>query len=288
MHPEEDLNAYLTLVERLHAKIDQIKFAIGTDQSILGEEENPLEFVDLYDAEKASKRLDDLDDEEDFLTEDEFVSDLRKFDSEGTPAEKELVAGIGLGKWGYLPAHSLSMIKNASALALVRVRGKLEHSGQNFSNHIFVRRGDHYGPVETFKALAVLRVSEDNTARQRDTISIDRDEIAKRSVLVAKARSKKVATYFRFTPSVNKALDRIAIQMPSLAFAQAIRKIHTKPAERRAKNLIKLVNSESGLAKLSDETAAELKAFVDFMEKFIAPKVILDDDSIQGVLYFAQ
>jgi hypothetical protein len=57
MHPETNLESYLKLVSRLEQKIDRIKFTVGTDQSVLGETENPIEYIDeIEEAEKSDER----------------------------------------------------------------------------------------------------------------------------------------------------------------------------------------------------------------------------------------
>jgi superfamily II DNA/RNA helicase len=76
LHPETSLDSYLKLVNRLERKIDAIKFTIGTDQSVLGEDENPIEFLDgfeedeelksvlnLYSSPKSNEILDNFDDD---------------------------------------------------------------------------------------------------------------------------------------------------------------------------------------------------------------------------------
>ena len=63
--PSDDLEAYLKLVRRLERKIDTINSTVGNDQSILGEEANPIEFNDMLDyfdnnseiASKAAEKL---------------------------------------------------------------------------------------------------------------------------------------------------------------------------------------------------------------------------------------
>jgi CRISPR/Cas system-associated endonuclease/helicase Cas3 len=63
MAPEKQLETYLKLVKRLEQKINKIKHTIGTDQSILSEVENPIEYIDQADDAKDIDCVADLYDE---------------------------------------------------------------------------------------------------------------------------------------------------------------------------------------------------------------------------------
>jgi ERCC4-related helicase len=290
MHPEQNLNEYLELVERLQLKIEQIRHAVGTDQSVLGEEAKPMEFVDLYDPNKANDALNRLEKDDDtLLTEDEFINDLRKFDETASPEIKRRVKNISLGKWGYAPAVATSHIGEFKALSLVKIQGLLKHSGQGFTNYLFVRASDTFGVVETYKALSALRVAESANQRVKDTITLDRDDIAKKSIARAKIDAKKNKSFFPFTFTVNRALDAVHRSKPEMQFAEALKKIQTIQTKKRAHKIIKAINKELKLQEeLSENMLAEVEVFIQYMDKFEVPKVLLEEDAVQGVLYFAK
>jgi hypothetical protein len=290
MFPDVNLNEYLALVERLKMKIEQIRHTIGTDQSILGEEANPKEFVDLYDDEKANdvgKRL--ADEDEVLLTEDEFVNDLRKFDSTATALQKNRVQRIGVGKWGVAPSAAKTHLGTFSALALMRIRGVLSHSGKEFRNNVFIKADEFFGPVENYKALAALRVQPDDGALVKDQIKMDRSDIARKSIARARADAKKNKKFFPFTPSVHRALDELYRYKPELQLTDALNRVQTIQTKKRANRLVMLINSSvKQHGHLTQEVIDQVENFITYMSKFEIPKIKLADESILGVLYFAK
>ena len=289
MHPDENLNEYLSLVERLNNKIDQIKFSIGTDQSVLGEEANPMEFVDIYKPGADGMPLIENDDDDDLLGEDAFVKELREFDATASEYEKELVKNIGLGKWGYLPQHFPQYIGSAAALALVRVSGSYNHNGESFRNHVFVAKKEKFEPVSSFSALSALRVSKAEVSKRLDTIGLNRDDIATKSSQLAKFFSKKKAQYYKQTTKVKEAIETFfPYQSSDLGLAQALDKVQTKQTLKRAGQIVRLINKEQkSQGSLGSDVVETVEGFIAHMAKFEEIGVTLDKDSIQGVLYFA-
>ena len=123
VHPEAHLETYLRLVQRLEQKIDRIKSTIGTDVPILGEEAKPLEYIDqiesrqqalkmadLYDAEQSEGVYGSMINEEDlFLSEDEYINDLRLFLKEADQPTKQRIERLPLAKWGYMPLRASNL-----------------------------------------------------------------------------------------------------------------------------------------------------------------------------------
>jgi ERCC4-related helicase len=289
MHPDQNLNAYLTLVERLNNKIDQIKFSIGTDQSVLGEEANPKEFIDIYSPDTDGQILDQNDDDVELLGEDEFVKDMREFDSTASQLEKDLVSNIGIGKWGYLPNGFSNHIQSAVALALVRVEGKYKHNSQVFTSHLFVRKIDQYAPVENFAALSALRVPPSMTERKPDLISLNRSEIRTKALQLAKLHAGKKPVYFKRTPKVSEAITIFSSQGNQEMYLDlALDKVQTKQTLKRAKQIVKLINREYGaIGHLTKETIGTVEGFIKHMSTFDDIELEVRRDSLEGVLYFA-
>ncbi len=104
--PEEQLENYLQLVRKLQAKIDLIRYTVGTDQSILDEDPTPQDFTeDLYsrDEKKRLAAFQKIFETSELLAaEDLFMDDLRAFDrNEVFTAEyKEQIKNLPKGKWG--------------------------------------------------------------------------------------------------------------------------------------------------------------------------------------------
>ena len=288
MHPDKSLNRFLTLVERLNNKIDQIKFSIGTDQSILGEESNPQEFVDLYSARPGEKIKDPLDDDQELLGEDEFVRDLRKFDATASEFDRKTVESIGLGKWGYIPPGFSAHIHNSTILALARIEGRFRHNNEKFRSHIFIRKADRYSPVENFAALSALRVGPEDSQRHLDQIDVNRSDVSTKVAQLAKLHVASRPTSFRQTPKVR---DAISIYSKHKGTAEgldtALDRVQTRQALKRAKQIIRLINSSaSSSGGLSKEAIDTVASFISQMMKQGQIGVEVNEDGVQGVLYF--
>jgi ERCC4-related helicase len=104
--PEEQLENYLQLVRKLQAKIDLIRYTVGTDQSILDEDPTPQDFTeDLYsrDEKKRMAAFQKIFETSELLAaEDLFMDDLRAFDGNEafTVTYKEQIKNLPKGKWG--------------------------------------------------------------------------------------------------------------------------------------------------------------------------------------------
>jgi ERCC4-related helicase len=290
MHPDTNLNEYLSLVERLNNKIDQIKFSIGTDQSVLGEEANPKEFLDIYSPANDGVTI-DKDDDAELLGEDEFVRDLREFDATASQEDRDIVQSIGEGKWGYLPGHAVDVLKASTvALALIRVTGRFNHNNESFKANVFIRRGEQYAPVTNFTALTALRVERQNSIPRQDLIRIDREEVRKKSNQLAKHHAGKISLYFKRTPKVNAAIGIYSQhQVVGSELDQAFDKVQTKQTLKRASQIVRLINKDHKiLGTLSESTINAVERFIEHMKEYQTLGVTLAPDSIRGVLYFGR
>ncbi len=301
MHPETNLESYLKLVSRLEQKIDRIKHTIGTDQSILGEAENPIEYIDdvesetndqnttidLYDKDKATEAFDDLDDDEEFLSEDEYILDLRSFIKHASDEDKERVTKITLGKWGYQPRHSREDILSPNVLALTRARGTTTDSETDFETHIFVETTDTIQPVETIEALRHIRADATENERQSDKINADRELIKRRTLSVARTQAVKRQSPFKTTPSITRVLDALYLTIPGLDVRTSLNHIVTKQDQKSVKKLFDAANRDlKARGQILPNTIAGFEKAVRKLEQYGNDEK--EVATVEGLLYYAK
>jgi len=300
IHPDLDLDEYLSLVNRLERKIERIRFTVGTDQSVLGEEANPIEYVDeldeaivesqmltdLYDPDQADEAFAKLDDDQDLLSEDEFIMDLRHFEKHATEFEKAELSRIPVGKWGKLSDEGVKKLGGAHALALIRVQGTVAGSEQEFENHIFVSTSERVGAVETMTALSALREERSAAGISYDDLHLNRVEISARSLQVARAHASRVPSFFRLTPSVTRVLDEFKKHLPKSELHDALQKITTKQESKKAGAIFDRANRDLRDGALMLQTIEELRLFAQDLALKVLPVKNIAEDGITGALYF--
>lgn len=166
--PEEELESYLLLVRKLEAKINLIRYTIGSDQSVLDEEPIPQQFTeDLYSKDekariKAFEKI--LETSELLAVDNLFLDDLRDFDESETFSEeyKELVRTIPKGKWARI-------IQQNADLAFDHVAHILDDkdtSGYFVGFHDDSEKGER---IATTEGLLLIRSTKENNERYFDT-----------------------------------------------------------------------------------------------------------------------
>lgn len=303
IHPDINLDQYLTLVSRLEQKIDRIRFTVGTDQSVLGEAANPIEYVDeldtetavgellagLYDPAKATESFTQLAEDNDFLSEDEFVLDLRRFEATASADDRARVQAIPLGKWGLLTENASEKLGKASVLALVKVRATSQSNDRETVSHIFVSTTEAVGPVESVDALRALRTDLHDHESRHDTIAIDRDMATRRSIQVARAQSSRSRSAYRITPSIARILDALKSQVPELNVALALRRVSSKQELKRAKTLLTRAAREfraEGLVR--EETILMLREMCGSLLRKEETSADGRESQFQGVVFFGR
>lgn len=100
--PDEDLENFLGLMQRLQNKINLIKHAIGTESSLFGEEIDPRSYTDLYsnDSETATESYDSFESSLDAFSDDMFLRDLISFYETATNEEIRHMERIPFQSWG--------------------------------------------------------------------------------------------------------------------------------------------------------------------------------------------
>ena len=259
MHPETVLDSYLKLVKRLERKIDTIKFTIGTDQSVLGEEENPIEFLDgleddeslkevlhLYQNPESSEVLDKFDDDDELLSEDEFIIELRRFLATASEEEIKRVKQIPLGKWGHLPSDT--KMAAGRILSLTETSGFIEATGKEFTSHFFIESDPEAGymvdAVDIIEALGYIKCDDSKVKSKTDNLNYNRNLVKKLVEAASKEEAKDGQSVVRLTPTKIKVLDNLAIALPGLSLSLALRNISTKQQLRKTEQLFMAANRE--------------------------------------------
>ena len=255
MAPEKQLESYLKLVKRLEQKINKIKHTIGTDQSILWEEENPLEYIDqsddlwgidrvsqLYDEKTATQALLALEDDTDFLTEDAYVFELRSFLKNSTEKEINTVKNIAVGKWGYFPEKQRSNPNTPDVIGLTQTMVREDTEKEPYPVDIFVEYltlDGKVGVLDTIDALVSIKTTPDDTKRIPDTIktSKDRSFIKKLMERQATEEAMSESLAFRRTASIQIILDVIAKSLPDLQLSSALDRIDSKLELKKTRKL---------------------------------------------------
>lgn len=186
MRPESKLDAYLKLIQRLQGKIDIIRNTIGTDTPVLDEPENPIEYTDsineIYSADfqKRVEALQKAEKASDFLlSEDEFVMDLKKFNSDPNFSDdyKKKVYSIPQGKMGQLPDFkNVSDIERPLVLTLV----ELSDESRVPLGYQFVETDRTLNSIKAIgqlNALHWLRSSSTSNERILDRVKLDRVDL---------------------------------------------------------------------------------------------------------------
>lgn len=191
MRPEKKLESYLKLMDRLEGKIDLIRATIGTDQSILEEVPNPIEFTDfradIY-SEEARKRKAAMDDAEratDFLlSEDEFILDLKEFHEDSSISEEyrqEIYKGVPKGKWAAYPheKHKGEPRPKILSLSCVFSTDECSKKRQNVGTEfVSINNEGNAAGIPPLQALEWLKTSRGDSDRVPDRISVNRQKVA--------------------------------------------------------------------------------------------------------------
>lgn len=326
MKPEDNLEAYLKLLNRLNRKINTIKHTIGLDQDVLekgqvnakefvehhdesdllkileseeegddsAEEATGFDTADLYGSE-AGEALEHLEAEEDkFFVEDDFIYDLRAFLSANTdnPDEVERVQAIPLGKWGYFPDGS-TLDAVGRVLGLAKVQGQTTLTGTDVADTHFVAvdtsdAAHRTLSIEDSEALKRLRATPEDNARKRDKISVDRQLVARRIRAAAKAQAGKSGVGYSPRPSEQEALGYFEAVLPGRGMLKLVTtKVTNKKEVRDLQSLCRKARSEM---KQHGQLLGATIAAMDALSTALAEKQVEDTqiDEVTGVLFYAQ
>lgn len=287
LHPEAQLEAYLRLVKRLENKIERIRRSIGTDQSVLGEKENPIEYVENLYSEEATKVALSLEDDEGFLSEDEYVFDLRTFMKDASDEEKKLIQRIPSGKWGHFPDCTKQNADAPPVLSLVRVGIKSDID--KYSADIFVSSdgGPITDPLETLEALSFLKTTPNEKERLVDSFSYDK--IAIKKVVEKQAESQATVNLVsnKIKPSTSKVLDELARVFPGMQFQKLMDFSTIQEQKKWNKLMLRSYRELKEHGQMLPQTIADLKrAHDDNITK--EERTNIYAESVKSLLYYAK
>jgi ERCC4-related helicase len=292
--PHDNLELYLKLVKRLETKIETIRNTIGTDQSVLGEDENPIEFIEsFYHAtnEDASAKLDEYSDKGDILSwTNDYVTDLRKFLSQNDSKKIERIHSIPLGKWNYLPCTQ--KLINDEVLALTRVKGITSITGQDILDTYFIKvntNGEYSAQfIEEIIALARIKTTPEDNNRLLDKIDCDRLKVNNRAVRLAKTKAAGQENRYEFKPKQENALKALKGSLPVDEDLIGIlsRGIQNSKHERVIKKILNQVNHE-----VKEHGSLYASTISEFMTVYREIQQIKTEERnieiVEGVLFYA-
>jgi superfamily II DNA or RNA helicase len=313
MKPEDNIETFLRLVRRLERKIDTIKNTIGTDQSILGEKANPIEFIEeestiaadaddaIYsdDVEKASNALSKMEDNEDIFSgasSDEFMYELREFleKNKDEPKEIERIKKIPAGKWNYLPqkATDKNLIDKKEVLGMTHIAGKTSVTGEPVNEIMFAKVrtvGDFTVKyIDEKTALGIIRTTPEDNKRTPDCIEIDRQGVREALFEIAgKIKKQPVSLGIKFGQRKEEVLEKLAANINIKSYiVDFLKERITNVTERD--ELIKILNialEENRTAgNIGAKTIALFEALVAKLERKEPEEVT--EKQIKGVLYY--
>ncbi|MDO8522316.1 MAG: helicase-related protein [bacterium] len=304
MEPEKQLETYLKLVKRLKQKINKIAHTIGTDQSVLGELENPIEYIDqvddaedisrvvaLYKEETATKALLELEDDAGFLTEDQYVFELRTFLKNSTEKEVNTIKNISVGKWGYLPKIKRTPIDTPDVIGLTQTMVR-EDEKTTYPVDIFVEYqavDGKVGVMDTVDALTLIKTTPDDSKRAVDAIKTNKERsfIKKLMERQAEGEATRETLVFKRTSSIEVILDSVAKYLPDLQLSQALTRIDSKPELKKTRKL--LSDAKEDLKTYEQLRPITLDRFTVLVKELTKEKKLEKTvDDISTLLFYAK
>ena len=305
MAPEKQLETYLKLVKRLEQKINKIKHTIGTDQSVLGELENPLEYIDqiddvedinrvtdLYNETTATKALLDLEEDAGFLTEDQYVFELRSFLKNSTEKEVYTIKNISIGKWGYLPEIKRKLIDTPDVIGLTQTMIKEDENKALYPVDIFVEYqalDGKVGVLDTIDALTHIKTTPDDSKRAVDAIKTNKERSFIKKLMESQAVEEATSEtlVFRRTQSIQNILDTIAKYLPELQLSNALNRIESKLELKKTRKLFSDAKEDlKTYDQLRPITLNRFTTLVKELTKEEKPEKTVDD--INTLLFYAK
>lgn len=311
MKPEDKLETYLLLLNRLNRKIDTIKNTIGLDQDVLNAGEiNAIEFIDghankgdspvedqllnLY-GEHAAHVIEQIEAQENqFYVDDDFIYDLRSFLAAhvNTPEVIERIKSIPIGKWSLIP-QSKNFDAEDKVMGLAKLRGETSVTSTTIDDSYFVTvdtsDSNHKADsIEDSKALAILRTTPDDNERRKDQLTLNRSLVAKRVKAAAKARGNKASQSYSPKPSEQAILGIFETLLPGRGFLALVsQKITNKKELTDFRRIIAAAKSDlQEHGQILAPTIQKMDVYSQELKDKVVEKVKIEE--VIGVLFYAK
>ncbi|EDP69028.1 helicase domain/SNF2 family domain protein [Carnobacterium sp. AT7] len=302
--PSDDLETYLKLVRRIERKIDTINSTVGNDQSVLGEEANPIEFNDMLDyyneneatASKAAYKLENQGDPLDWI--DNYSLELRDFlEEHKNDGEIERIQAIPKGKWNYLPHSKETIIDPSEVIGLYTTSGKITGTGEKIKDIGFVKiafSGQSRGPfrairteyMEEQEALHRIKTTPDDDTINMDTIKVNREEYISKGKVELKVQFDSNKAVFDLKPSHIKALEIVGTYFTMDVLGVVKKGIKRSNEKREFEQLVRKLNRE--VKESGAPYSTTIRRFEVFINKLLDKENQEQKiDKIQGVLFYA-
>lgn len=302
--PTEDLETYLKLVRRLESKIDTINSTVGNDQSILGEEANPIEFNDMLDyysinEDKASKVADKLENQGDPLDwTDDYSLELRDYlETHKDDGEVARIQAIPRGKWNYLPKTGESGFDNSEIIGLYTTNGNISSTGEKIIDTCFVKinsSGRNRGPfssirgkyIEEQEALKKIRTTPDDNKTGFDTINVNRDAYISQGKLEVEVHFNSDKPTYKVKGAKLRALEMVSNYFSLDIIGIVQNGIKRSNEKREFEQLTRKLNKE--VKDSGSPFSTTIRKFESFINKLVAKENAEQKiDKIEGVLFYA-
>ena len=308
--PHADLELYLKLVRRLENKIATINNTVGNDQSILGEEANPIEFNDLIsdslifssDSETATKAMEDLENQGDILDwADSYSLELRTFLDEHDLTEIERLKLIPRGKWNYLSQINQRAKEDCElneVLGLYTANGEYSATGEKIHDIAFVRikpLGQSFGRFSSIQAkyiqeqdaLELIKATPDDNLRSYDNIKVDRKEYTARGITEVKFQFEAEKTVYKIKPAGIRALEVLTSYFDYNLLNVIQHGIRRSNEKREFERIVLDINKQVRAG--GRPYATTIHRFERFFQKLINnEKLEKRLEKVEGVLYYAK
>ena len=302
--PSDDLETYLKLVRRLERKIDTINSTVGNDQSILGEEANPIEFNDILDyydqnevtASNAASKLENQGDPLDWT--DDYSLELRAYlEEHKDDGEIDRIKAIPKGKWNYLPNSKDAVIDPSEILGLYTTSSKISRTGEKITDVGFVKisySGQNRGPFSAIRAeyleeqdaLKRIKTTPEDNRVGMDTIKVNREEYISKAKVEVKVQFDSNKSVFDVKPSHKKALEIVGTYFTMDVLGLVQKGIKRSNEKREFEQLVRKLNNE--VKESGSPYSTTIRKFEVFINKLLDKENQEQKlDKIEGVLFYA-
>jgi hypothetical protein len=241
----------------------------------------------MYNDPDGSSVMDKFDDDDQLLSEDEFVIELRRFLATATDEQIKRVKEIPLGKWGRIPSNSQAPVNRI--LSLTETFGYVESTGREFSSHFFIEADPESGymvdAVDIIEALGHLKCDEAESKSQLDNFVFNRNLVKKLVEAASKEEVRDGNSVVRLTPTKIRVLDNLAAALPGLRLSLVMQNISTKQQLRKTEQLFMSANRE--LKSFGQLLPNTLEAFVTLHKELSeATPEERTIESVEAILFY--